>query len=418
MRSFLGLITVISLLAASCSQQITAQEYMAKGQQYVAAKDWKSAIIEFKNAVKQSPDNSQARALLGKTYVEIADSNAAIKELTKALELGASTNEILVPLAKAYGQGDRHQMIVDQIIPSNDQTKDVRAAIYSIRAIALLGLNNRAAAIDALEKARNLDENSTETRLAWARYEKSNGNVSAQLNWLKPLREKDGGVPDAWTLIGEMEHSANNLEAAEKAYSRSIELRPYTHYDSIRRAIVRAARGDFEGAGADIKVLNEAGANWPIIDHTEGLIAYQQDLLDEAQSHFSDALSRSPDFSPSQFMLGLVYFRNNNLRGALEHLEQYLATNPDEFRPNFVYASALLRHNNADKAIKILNKLLKMAPEDISVLSLLASAYVSEKSTEKAAELLKQAVKLQPDNARLRLQLGMALLSHASTVKS
>ena len=158
MRFFIGLITVITLLTSSCSQQMTAEEYMAKGQEYAAAKEWNSAIIEFKNAVKQSPDNSQARTLLGKTYVEIYNDNAAIKELTKAIELGASTNEIMVPLGKAYGQGNQHQKIVDQIIPSEAQTKDVRAAIYSIRAMALLGLNNRTAALEALKKARSLDE--------------------------------------------------------------------------------------------------------------------------------------------------------------------------------------------------------------------------------------------------------------------
>ncbi len=418
MRSLIGLITVITLFSASCNQQMTAEEYMAKGQEYVTTKEWNSAIIEFKNAVKQSPDSSQARTMLGKTYVNIYDDKAAIKELTKAIELGASPNEIMVSLGKAYGRSNQHQKIVDQIIPIKGQTKDVRAAIYSIRAMALLGLNKRVAALEALKKARSLDENSTETRLAWARYEKSNGNVSAQLKWLNPLRKKDGGIPEAWSLIGEIEQAANNLEAAEKAFSRSIELRPYIHYDSVRRAIVKIAREDYEGASADLENLKKAGANWPIVDHAEGLIAYQKELLDEAQSHFTDALSRSPDYSPSQFMLGLVYFRNNNLQSALKHLEQYLATHPDEFRPNFVYASALLQQKNSEKALKILKKLQKMEPDNISILSLLASAYASQRNTEKAAELLGQAVKTQPNNAQLRLQFGTTLLSQASTVKA
>ncbi len=418
MRSFLGLVTVITLLATSCSQQMTAEEYMAKGQEYVAAKDWNSAIIEFKNAVKQSPDNAEARTLLGETYVITNDNNGAIKELEKAIELGASTSEILVSLGKAYARTNQHQKIVDQIIPDKGQAKGISTAIYAIRATAFLGLNNKTAALKALQKAQSLDKNATETRLAWARYEKSNGNVSAQLNWLKPLRERDGGIPDAWSLIGEIEQGANNLEAAEKAYSRSIELRNYTHYDSIRRAIVRIAREDYEGARADIKVLNQAGANWPIVNHTEGLIAFQHGNFDEAQGHFSDALSRSPDYSPSQFMLGLVYFRNNNLQSALEHLEQYLATHPDEFRPNFVYASVLLKQNNSEKAIEILQKIQKIEPEDISVLSLLASAYVSQKNIEKATEMLERAVKFQPKNAQLRLQLGTTLLAKPSSLKT
>ncbi len=418
MRSFIGLVTVLSLLTASCSQQMSAEEYMTKGQEYLVARDWNSAIIEFKNAVKQSPDNAQARSLLGKAYIEVYNDDAAIKELTKAIELGGNANEIIVSLGKAYRRGNQHQKIVDQIVPAKGQTKEEKVAIYAIRATALLGLNDKVAALEALEKAKKLDENSTETRLAWARYEKINGNVDAQLKWLNPLREKNGGIPEAWSLIGEIEQATNNLEAAEKAYSRSIELRPYTHYDSIRRAMVRIARKDYEGAGADINVLKKAGANWPIVDHAEGLIAYQNEQLDEAQAHFRDALSRSPDYSPAQLMLGLVYFRNNNLQSAREHLEQYLATYPEQFRANFIYASVLLKQRNSEKATDILKKLQKINPDDVAVLSLLASAYVSQKNAERATGLLMKAVEIEPDNARLRLQLGTTLLSNPSTVKT
>ena len=74
--SILLIILVASLSA--CDQSTSAKEYMQSGQAHVDNKEWKSAIIEFKNAVKQDPKNANARAKLGTTYLKTYSANAAI----------------------------------------------------------------------------------------------------------------------------------------------------------------------------------------------------------------------------------------------------------------------------------------------------------------------------------------------------
>jgi len=56
----------LTVLLASCSQQLSTDEYIQNGQKHAAKKEWKSAVIEYKNAIKQSPENADARLLLGK----------------------------------------------------------------------------------------------------------------------------------------------------------------------------------------------------------------------------------------------------------------------------------------------------------------------------------------------------------------
>ena len=416
MKLFSVLLVAVSLLLSACSQEISTEEYIKRGQDYYSKKEWKSALIEFKNAVKQNPGSAQARALLGKTYLETYSSDAAIKELLKAMELGHDRNDVIIFLGKAYQQGNDLQKIIDEVFVSSDQSEDLQAKIHAVRALAHMGLKNMDAAAKELEKAQRQDKNETDVRLAWAIYAKLNNDKEEQIRWLKPLLERNGGVADAWSQMGEIEQQAVRLDAAEKAYSRSIELRQLVHYDYIRRSLVRIAKQDYEGAKADIDVLKKAGANWPMVDYAEGLMAYQNNKYDEAQTHFSSVLKKNSNYTPAQLMMALTHYNKNNFQNAIASLEQYLSKNPDEYRANMVYAASLMKIRDVDQAIQVLNKLRRQKPDDFKVLSMLGNAYIAEREYEKGIKVLQHAASLQPDQAGIRLQLGSALLQQPSTL--
>lgn len=410
-------LVLLAMSLSACNQEPSAQEYFARGQEFAANKEWSSAIIEFKNTVRLSPDNAQARAALGKVYVESNFATPAVKELTKAISLGHNRIELLIPLAKAYRLSDQPQKIIDEIKIIDGLDNNDKAEIYAFRANAFLSQGNEQDAVSALEKARTLNKNSAEVRLAWAVYEGFRNNESAQRQWLQPLL---GGVhehAEAWSLLGAIEQKANNLQSAERAFTRSIELRPYGHFDSARRALARFNLNNISGAKDDIDALRNQGAKWPVIDHIDGLIAYKENRFDEAQSLFLKVLSSTPEYAPSQLMLGIINFQKNNLSNAASYLEQYLMLNPDEYRPNLVYALILLKQGNSAQASKILSKLHAQNPNDTDVLSLLASAYLANKDSVKAITHLRKAVALKPQKAGLRLQLGTVLLNEPASVK-
>jgi Tfp pilus assembly protein PilF len=191
-------------LISGCNQDQSSEEYIKSGQEYLGKKEWKSAIIEFKNAIKQAPDNATARAMLGKTYLETQSSSAAIKELNRAIDLGFERSELLLPLGRAYRQAGENQKIIDEIKPDDNQSTVEKATIDAWRGISYLSLGNKEAARESLDQARNLDGEATEVRLAWATYERTNGNTEAQERWLQPLLERDGGIADAWSQMGEI----------------------------------------------------------------------------------------------------------------------------------------------------------------------------------------------------------------------
>jgi putative PEP-CTERM system TPR-repeat lipoprotein len=408
--------TLLLLAISACTPGKTTEEFLQSGQSYVDKKEWNSAIIEFKNAVKSDDKNGQARALLGKAYLEILSTKPAIKELSKAIEFGYDKNEILSSLGLAYSYDGENQKILDEIIPQESQPNSVQGSIYALRAGAYLRLKKSEQAIVALEKAKRLDGEGTQVRLAWATYENFNGDLDAQTLWLQPLLERDGGIAEAWSQMGEIEQRKNNIDAAEIAYTRAIELRKIIHVDYVRRAMIRISQENLKGAETDIDTLVKAGANWPIVAHMQGVINYQNQKYTEAQAHFLNVISRAPEYLPSKLMLGLTYYNLKSYENTVIYLEQYLPSNPTDARANLVYATALMRMNNVDEAINVLTKLNESRPDDFRVLSLLSNGYMQQGNQVKSIEMLNRAVYVKPDQASTRLQLGAALMREPNTV--
>jgi putative PEP-CTERM system TPR-repeat lipoprotein len=409
------IILSLVIFITACGDQKSVEQYLESGQNFYAKKDWKSAIIEFKNAVKKAPENAKARALLGKTYVQTFSSTAAIKELKKAKDLGYGSDDILVALGKAYKQSNQYQNIIDEIQIGAQQTPQIQADILALRAIAFIKSDNDTEALTILNKAKNLDSNATDVRLAWATYEAKKGNAAAEKEWLNPLLEREGGVADAWSMLGEIEQNASNFEAAEKAYTRSIDLRQYGHVDSVRRALMRIALKDYEGAQSDIDKLKKLGANWLVVGHTDGVIAFQTNKLDVARSRFQEVLSKAPEYPPSQFMLALIYFNEKNYQNAVTLLERYTSTNPENERAQFLYISTLLKLGQPENALSIIEKLEDQIGDDYRLLALKGNAYLQQKNIGKATEVLKKAVALKPEQAATRMQLGAILLNDKAT---
>jgi hypothetical protein len=114
--------------------------------------------------------------------------------------------------------------------------------------------------------------------LACAIFDSQRGNTLNQIAGLKSLLEKDGGTANSQRQKGQIK-CENNLEAAEKVYSRPIEFRQLVHIDYARRAFFRVASEDLEGRNLISMILKKACANWSIVGYIDGVIAFQKNKI-------------------------------------------------------------------------------------------------------------------------------------------
>ncbi len=412
---FKSLITfVLVAFLTSCSTQLTTEEYLQRGSSYMDEKEWKSAIIEYKNGIKQSPENAKARILLGKAYLKTYSSDAAIKELKKAISLGVDKTKVVVSLGKAYAQSNKNDEITNEITLDGNLIKEEKLEILAIRAGAFLRKKDLDSALSELQKAKQLDRDHTSVRLMWAQYEARKGNVDEQIKWLKPLLTLN--VADAWSQMGDVERTQLNLEKSEVAYTKAIDLRKLVHQDYLSRALVRITLKKYDEAMADLQLLKKAGLLTPVIMHSEGVIAFYQKDFDTAQRKLDEVLAKYKAYPPSLFVLGLTHYQKKNFESAINSLSRYLKIDPKNAQARLVLATSLLQTNKPSQAIVELEGLLKIDPNNAKALSLLGGAYVRNGQLAEGLALFKKTAAQNPTQATAQFQLGSILIRDKKTV--
>jgi Flp pilus assembly protein TadD len=79
----------------------TEEKLIASARAYEAKREFSAAAIELKRALDKNARSAEARLLLGKVLLEDGDPAAAVVELRKADELGASKDRVAPDLARA-----------------------------------------------------------------------------------------------------------------------------------------------------------------------------------------------------------------------------------------------------------------------------------------------------------------------------
>src|SRR5438105_11931405 len=96
---FGGLLILACLLTVgACDQtkRYTDQDYVQRANEFAAQGKLESAVIEFKNALRKNPKNSEARLRLGEIYSDLGLGEQAERELNKAKEGGIDAEALKV----------------------------------------------------------------------------------------------------------------------------------------------------------------------------------------------------------------------------------------------------------------------------------------------------------------------------------
>ena len=93
-RTFLILAVAVALLTASCNMTglertapKTAEEYQARGLEYLENGDYDSAIANYTHAIRLNPNDAIAFLWRGDAYLDKGDYNSAIADYETALQL-------------------------------------------------------------------------------------------------------------------------------------------------------------------------------------------------------------------------------------------------------------------------------------------------------------------------------------------
>jgi putative PEP-CTERM system TPR-repeat lipoprotein len=404
----------LSLIGCGDSTDDSPQAFIARAKEYQQKGDLRATVIELKNALQRDPDNSEARWLLGNVYLEIGSGPAAQKELTRAVELGIAPEEAMVPLTRAALLQRNFEQVVQEVIHeviSGDRTgalpDDIRSELLALRGHAFRETAKPKKAASLYDEALTIQPTNSEARIGQVHQRLAMGEKEQAASDLAALVRDAPDFAAGWALTGDIALNNGDLQAADAAYSKAIALKFSAVDERLKRALVRLALGEHEGAAEDIVAVKRQVKRHALLSYAEGVLAAAQGDAEQARRHLEEAEQAAPDYEPAVYRLGVLYLGEGAYEKANTKLSRFLREHPDSPRIARLLGAVRLKlkdYAGAERAIA-------QAPPDAATLEMLSEAARGQGKPEAGLGYLREAATRSPESPQVRVKLGQGLMA-------
>lgn len=379
----------------------------------LAKKDVEAARIHLKTALQQSPDNAEARFLLGQLLHDSGDMAGAEVELRRALELQHPEQQVLPLLASALLGQNKGALLLQQFGDTKLADSAAQARLQTTLAMAEAGSGNIDGAGSRLDNAlRDLPEH-TPALLLRARLAAARGDQADALAQVKALLARQPDLADAWQLQGDLllrapaGQPAPPTAPAIAAYQEALKRQPANTAAHAAVIGLHLAAGDVAAATTQWQALQKAAPQSAQTLFYEAVLASQKGEHKRTRELTQTLLRNAPNNLQVLLLAAQAEMQLNGLAQAETHLGKAVQLAPQAPGPRRQLAQVLLRSGQTDKALTTLAPLLG-DKADVDSLSLAAQAQMMKGDTADADASFARAAKLKPDDPRVRLAIALS----------
>ena len=358
MRKFTHLVptlTVVMLLAIAgtgCTAKLKAAYHQKRADRYYDAGQFEQAEVEYKNVLRNSPQNALAWSRLGVIYFDQGRLGDAAQILARAQQLASNNLEVRLKLGTIYlGAGKLKEARDEASFVLGKDPRDAQAPILLAEAAAT---NQVAETRLRLQKMSQSGET--------APLEVALGALSLRQRDLKTAEADfkhavtlDPKSSDAYSALGNLYVAQNDLKQADLAFKTAADLAPPRSGKALQYAQFKIATGDPD---AGKRLLQDIVKKTP--DYLPAWIALAQ--LAASEKKYADGvtllgnvLSRDPQNFEGLLLKGRLELQQSETAQAINDLEGMARMFPKVPVVHYHLALAHLANNEADKAIGNLN---------------------------------------------------------------
>ncbi len=345
------LVLVIGLTA--CAQ--SPEELMASAQEAVADGDYRTASIHLRNLLQSEPDNVDARLALGEVALITGDIASAEKELKRARDLGAGTEQVSELLIQALFELNRFQEVVDEIAATGMAETEMPASMLLLRGHSYQRLGKPDAAEQSFSTLIAARPDQPEGYAALAELMIATGRLDRADQLIDEALARDADYVPARLLKGRRLLATDGPVAALNAFSQSIAIASEQRDASALFQALTLA-GDIQlslrkldEAGATIARLEAVAPSSLLTRYLRARLHAQSEENAEAISVLQGIVRDYPDFRPAKVLLGTVHFVEGNLQQAESQLNAVIQTDPGNIVVSRMLAEVRLRQGRAEQ---------------------------------------------------------------------
>jgi putative PEP-CTERM system TPR-repeat lipoprotein len=408
-RVRLGLCLVCVVLSlAGCGRKSEA-EWLASAQGLLAKPDEAAAFIELKTALDENPESASLRALLGVTLLRAGNPAGAAIELNKALERGASADQVIPELARAMLAKGEAQKLIGQFGATSLQSDDAALDLKLSLAGAHASLGEVDQARDLASAVLKMRPGQAAASVIMARIQASAGNTAAALQHLDAVLARDEGNEQAGLLKGEiLLRVRKEPDAALAALQSVVKAHPGSTLARATAAAVLLQLGKGVEARAELKQLQKSAPR-----HVETLFLQAQVAFDDKDFKASremaeQLLNQQPNSLRLLMLAGASEYQMQHYSQADGLLSRALKLAPNLLAARHLLAQSQLRAGQPDKAVEALLPVMKSPKPDAASLALLGEAYLDLGDSKQSEAAFQQALKADASGPGTGLLTSMA----------
>ncbi|MCW8833659.1 MAG: PEP-CTERM system TPR-repeat protein PrsT [Colwellia sp.] len=404
----------LAIGVSACSEQKSLEQLLASADEFSAKRDFGSAVIELKNAVRIAPKSAQARIALGEAYLEQGNFVFAEKELEKAQQLGIEQARVAPLLAQVKAKLAKPEAVYQLVETSGDLNDDDYIIVLTYAGIAALTQNERDKAQDYIGQAIAISETAVYSQVGKAYLAHSEQDYAQSLADIEGLLKDNPNLSEALLLKAHLLFSLGDYEQAAGSFASYLTQHPMDYsvrYFEINSLIKAELYGQAEVITDKLLAkFNKA----PLALHYKAQLQYQKELYTEAKTNAEQAIQAGSNSAVTKLIAGASAYQLKDYEQAYNHLKPIESFLPNAHPIKKVLAAIKLQLGYNSEAAESFIALEGLTNADADFLQASTASLIEVGDFESAQKLIEKAEKLDPNSAQLQTQKGLVLLSQSN----
>jgi tetratricopeptide (TPR) repeat protein len=383
--------------------------YLAQGQSYLDAYQFKAAYQAANDAIKIDPGSIDGYLIIAKINQESGQPLESVKLLESFS--GIKNIEYYFALLDAYQQSGKVVSAQSLIEQQTEILQKQPQRLQFVKAQQLLFSNNLQQAKIAFTESLKKSDYKIESMLALAQIEAVSDNPTAALNRLDEIIKSDPNNTEALFLKSMIYIKSADLANAEKSLSETLAILPTSDiFTSQRIQIIQSLANVLtqQGRGSEAliytRILSEEfpGAESISMQYTRALELFENQQFATAKELLLEILDNNPGHQKSATLLALIFYNEGNPESAEKYLAGFIDPEISPIKLTELYMATQLRQNKAEEVLSLLKKIPEKS-RNVDTWVLYANAAIQQKMFTTAKMAIDKAKLLAPQSIRLAL---------------
>jgi cellulose synthase operon protein C len=401
---------LVALSLSACDKSGSVDNLLKEAKAAVDKRDPKAAEIHLKNILQKTPENVEARFLLGQVYYQSADFRTAEKELRRAVEGGYDRTVAVPMLFHSMLQIGEFQRVIDEYQGLVVEGAANKAKVLDQVGRAYLALGKKDDSQRVFQEALTLAPNFAAARAGLIGIMAGTDRETAR-GHLKDLVKAAPESFEAAVLEGDFALTDNKLPEAKKAFAKAVAIDANNALAHAKLGAILIDLKEYPEAKKEIVELLRIAPASPAGFHLQALYDFRQGNITPARDAIAQSLRIAPDYLPAIALSGNIFLNLGQNEQAERQARILVERAPGSLQGFRLLGATYLRMNAPERALAVVLPLIEKGVQDATIFTIAGEAYLKANESAKAGSYFDQALKLDPTDPSKRTGLALSRMA-------